>query len=128
MKLTKQEEKILRKILSVFLWILAGILVVTAILIKPVIGLVMFGLICYFGGIVLILLAISKKYIGYGRMRENSWICLENNERFVGMKIKKKTLHFKMGDDNVARWEIEPKDGGQELEPLAHIGPTAIAK
>ncbi len=122
------EIKLLKRVTRIILLLLVGILTVTIFGVKGTLMLIV-SAICFLGGAFLLVLALSKYYIIYGRKKENSWICLENNRStFVGMKLGATNHDFKREGNNIERWNIVKKDGGPEPETLESVGLTAMGK
>lgn len=107
MKLTKQEEKILRKILSVFLWILAGILFVTAMIVGSTeVRLTVVMILLLAVAIFLVPVALSRFYIFWGWLLNDHFMITENNGSLAGMDLRSNTHSFRGGDDPIKKWEI----------------------
>jgi len=65
-------------------------------------------------GTILLMLGLSRLYIMFGRLRENSVMAMESNGLFVGLKIASKIKDFRQGDDktNVDYWDLKKVPGG----------------
>lgn len=120
------DKKILKRLISL---IVLSVIIASFIIIGATAVMVVVSVILFLGGSLLLLMFLSKFYILYGRKRENSWICLENNQgKFVGMKIGSTNLDFQRSGNEVEKWNIIEKDGGPEPEILEGPGLTAIGK